>query len=180
MDRHIFLVGMPGSGKSALGRRVASKLQIPYLDTDVYLTETTGMDTAQLYQYFGEQAFRDGETRLLQNLAGAVPGMSFFGGSPLPSALRCRAPLLSSGMRMPGYAEIIQLAQTQPYEAPEGGIPAAEKAQHRDAPGGARREARFPVRPAGQPVCPVRGASRRPARSLRFICGAKFTSGQDL
>ncbi len=35
MDRHIFLVGMPGSGKSALGRRVASKLQIPYLDTDV-------------------------------------------------------------------------------------------------------------------------------------------------
>lgn len=72
MDRHIFLVGMPGSGKSALGRRVASKLQIPYLDTDVYLTETTGMDTAQLYQTFGEQAFRDGETRLLQELAGAV------------------------------------------------------------------------------------------------------------
>lgn len=80
MDRHIFLVGMPGSGKSALGRRVASKLQIPYLDTDVYLTETTGMDTAQLYQYFGEQAFRDGETRLLQNLAGAVPGIISTGG----------------------------------------------------------------------------------------------------
>ena len=71
---------MPGSGKSALGRRVASKLQIPYLDTDVYLTETTGMDTAQLYQYFGEQAFRDGETRLLQNLAGAVPGIISTGG----------------------------------------------------------------------------------------------------
>lgn len=112
--------------------------------------------------------------------AGAVPGMSFFGGFPLPAAPRCRAPLLSSGMRMPGYAEIIQLAQTQPYEAPEGGIPAAEKAQHRDAPGGARLESRFPVRPAGQPVCPVCGASRRSARSLRFICGAKFTSGQDL
>lgn len=50
MDRHIFLVGMPGSGKSALGRRVAAKLQMPYLDTDVYLTETTGMNTAQLYR----------------------------------------------------------------------------------------------------------------------------------
>ena len=84
--------------------------------------------------------------------AGAVPGISFFGGFPLPAAPRCRAPLLSSGMRMPGYVEIIQLAQTQPYEVPEGGIPAAEKAQHRDAPGGARLEARFPVRPAGQPV----------------------------
>jgi len=38
------------------------------------------MDTAQLYQYFGEQAFRDGETRLLQNLAGAVPGIISTGG----------------------------------------------------------------------------------------------------
>ena len=80
MDKHIFLVGMPGSGKSALGRRVAAKLQMPYLDTDAYLTETTGMDTAQLYQRFGEQAFRDGETRLLEDLITATPGMISTGG----------------------------------------------------------------------------------------------------
>ncbi|MBE5779310.1 MAG: shikimate kinase [Clostridiales bacterium] len=80
MDRHIFLVGMPGSGKSALGRRVASKLQIHYLDTDTYLTETTGMDTAQLYQRFGEKAFRDAETRLLEQLASASPGIISTGG----------------------------------------------------------------------------------------------------
>ena len=46
MERHIFLVGMPGSGKSALGRRVAQKLQIPYLDTDFYLAEASGLNTA--------------------------------------------------------------------------------------------------------------------------------------
>ena len=80
MERHIFLVGMPGSGKSALGRRVAQKLQIPYLDTDVYLTEATGMNTAQLYTTFGEQAFRDGETRLLQQLVNATPGIISTGG----------------------------------------------------------------------------------------------------
>ena len=80
MDRHIFLVGMPGSGKSALGRRVAAKLQMPYLDTDVYLTETTGMNTAQLYEMFGEQAFRDGETRLLEDLINATPGVISTGG----------------------------------------------------------------------------------------------------
>ena len=80
MERHIFLIGMPGSGKSALGRRVAGKLQMPYLDTDVYLTEATGMNTAQLYEAFGEQAFRDGETRLLQELAMTTPGVISTGG----------------------------------------------------------------------------------------------------
>lgn len=80
MDRHIFLIGMPGSGKSALGRRVAGKLQLPYLDMDVYLTEVTGMDTAQLYQRFGEKPFRDAETRLLQELVGTAPGIISTGG----------------------------------------------------------------------------------------------------
>ncbi len=80
MERHIFLVGMPGSGKSALGRRVAAKLHTPYLDTDVYLTETTGMDTANLYAKFGEQAFRNAETRLLQELVTATPGIISTGG----------------------------------------------------------------------------------------------------
>ena len=90
MERHIFLVGMPGSGKSALGRRVAQKLQIPYLDTDVYLTEATGMNTAQLYTTFGEQAFRDGETRLLQQLVNAAPGIISTGGGVLrPAAVVC-------------------------------------------------------------------------------------------
>ena len=80
MDRHIFLIGMPGSGKSALGRRVAGKMQLPYLDMDVYLTEVTGMDTAQLWQRFGDQAFRDAETRLLQELVGVTPGIISTGG----------------------------------------------------------------------------------------------------
>ena len=80
MERHIFLVGMPGSGKSALGRRVAMKLQMPYLDTDTYLAERTGMNTAQIYELYGEQAFRDGETKLLQELINATPGMISTGG----------------------------------------------------------------------------------------------------
>lgn len=71
---------MPGSGKSALGRRVAQKLQIPYLDTDTYLTEVSGLDTAQLYTTFGEKAFRDGETNLLYNLINSTPGIISTGG----------------------------------------------------------------------------------------------------
>ncbi|MDD3212911.1 MAG: shikimate kinase [Eubacteriales bacterium] len=84
MERHIFLIGMPGSGKSALGRRVALKLQVPYLDTDAYLTEISGMNTAQIYLTYGETAFRDGETQLLRELISASPGIiSTGGGTPL-------------------------------------------------------------------------------------------------
>ena len=80
MDRHIFLIGMPACGKSALGRRVAQKLGLPYLDTDVYLTETTGMDTMQLLQKYGNTAYRDAETNLLMQLVNATPGIISTGG----------------------------------------------------------------------------------------------------
>jgi shikimate kinase len=101
MERHIFLVGMPGSGKSALGRRVALKLQTPYLDTDAYLTEITGMNTAQIYEKYGETAFRDGETRLLAGLITATPGIISTGGG---TALREINRLI---MRAHGYVVLI-------------------------------------------------------------------------
>ncbi|NLI19927.1 MAG: shikimate kinase [Clostridiales bacterium] len=101
MERHIFLVGMPGSGKSALGRRVALKLQTPYLDTDAYLTEITGMNTAQIYETYGEAAFRDGETRLLRELINATPGIVSTGGG---TALREENRRL---MRAHGYVVLI-------------------------------------------------------------------------
>lgn len=101
MERHIFLVGMPGSGKSALGRRVALKLQTPYLDTDAYLTEITGMNTAQIYETFGETSFRDGETHLLRELINATPGIISTGGG---TALREENRRL---MRAQGYVVLI-------------------------------------------------------------------------
>ena len=101
MERHIFLVGMPGSGKSALGRRVALKLQTPYLDTDAYLAEITGMNTAQIFETFGEAAFRDGETRLLRELINATPGIISTGGG---TALREENRRL---MRAQGYVVLI-------------------------------------------------------------------------
>ena len=101
MERHIFLVGMPGSGKSALGRRVALELQMPYLDTDAYLSEITGMNTAQIYESFGEEAFRDGETNLLRALINATPGIISTGGG---TALREENQRI---MRAQGYIVLI-------------------------------------------------------------------------
>jgi shikimate kinase len=51
------LVGMPGSGKSTIGRRVAKALELPLLDTDVKIVETTGRTIADIF-IEGEQEFR--------------------------------------------------------------------------------------------------------------------------
>lgn len=68
MDRHIFLIGMPGCGKSSLGKKSASYLGVNYVDTDQRIERVFGMPTAQVFQQYGEQAFRAAETNMLIHL----------------------------------------------------------------------------------------------------------------
>ena len=68
MERHIFLIGMPGCGKSSLGKKSASYLGLNYIDTDQRIERTFGMTTSQIFQYYGEQAFRNAETNMLIHL----------------------------------------------------------------------------------------------------------------
>lgn len=65
MDRHIFLIGMPGSGKSSLGKKVASNLGLGFVDTDQRIEQMVGCSTSQIFARYGEQAFRTAETNLL-------------------------------------------------------------------------------------------------------------------
>jgi shikimate kinase len=80
MDRHIFLIGMPGSGKSSLGKRLAGRLGVPYVDTDTMITEMTGMTVQQIFDGPGEQAFRNAETNILMYLADQKPAIVSTGG----------------------------------------------------------------------------------------------------
>ena len=80
MDRHVFLIGMPGSGKSSLGRRLAGRLGIPYVDTDTAIAAMTGMTVQQIFEGPGEQAFRNAETNLLMHLADEKPAIVSTGG----------------------------------------------------------------------------------------------------
>ena len=75
MDRHVFLIGMPGSGKSSLGKRLAGRLGVPYMDTDTLITEMTGMTVQQIFEGPGEQAFRNAETNVLMYLASQSPAI---------------------------------------------------------------------------------------------------------
>jgi len=80
MDRHVFLIGMPGSGKSSLGKRLAGRLGVPYADTDTIITEMTGMTMQQIFDGPGEQAFRNAETNLLMYLSDQKPAIISTGG----------------------------------------------------------------------------------------------------
>lgn len=68
LDRPIVLVGLMGAGKSTVGRRLAKRLGLPFVDSDVEIEEASGSPTAELFERYGEQDFRDGERRLVARL----------------------------------------------------------------------------------------------------------------
>lgn len=68
IERHIFIIGMPGCGKSSLGKRVAGNLGIPYVDTDQRIEQAAGCSVSQIFERYGEQAFRNAETNVLIQL----------------------------------------------------------------------------------------------------------------
>lgn len=80
IDRHIFLIGMAGSGKSSLGKRLAGRLRIPYIDTDTRITQALGMPVTEVFAVYGEEAFRRAETNTLMNLMDDPPAVVSTGG----------------------------------------------------------------------------------------------------
>ena len=70
LKMHIFLVGMAGAGKTSLGRRLATNLNIPFVDTDQRISEIMGMSVIEIFQTLGEQFFRNAEAGVLMELIG--------------------------------------------------------------------------------------------------------------
>ncbi len=66
---NIVLTGMPGSGKSTVGKLLAEKLGRPYFDVDACITEKTGRTPAEIISAEGEPAFRDIESEVIRSLA---------------------------------------------------------------------------------------------------------------
>jgi shikimate kinase len=59
MAPKVVLIGSPGAGKSSVGRRVAERLGVPFVDTDRLIETETGMSIADIFVDRGEDAFRD-------------------------------------------------------------------------------------------------------------------------
>ena len=68
LDRPIVLVGLMGAGKSTVGRRLARRLGLPFVDSDTEIEEAAGATAAELFERYGEHDFRDGERRLVARL----------------------------------------------------------------------------------------------------------------
>jgi len=66
MKGPIFLVGLSGSGKSTVGRLLAARLQLPFIDTDSVIERRVGQSIGQVFATDGEEAFRDLERAVLQ------------------------------------------------------------------------------------------------------------------
>ncbi|MBO5364729.1 MAG: shikimate kinase [Clostridia bacterium] len=70
MKKDIILIGMPGCGKSTLGRKLASVLNRPFLDLDTVIEETSGKKISDIFDQDGEAGFRKLETQAFHNIAG--------------------------------------------------------------------------------------------------------------
>lgn len=68
LDRPVVLVGLMGVGKSTVGRRLARRLGLPFVDTDEEIEDASGYPAAEVFERYGEQDFRDGERRLVARL----------------------------------------------------------------------------------------------------------------
>jgi shikimate kinase len=82
----IVLVGMMGSGKSSIGRRVAARLGIPFVDADSEIEKAAGMTIDEIFSVRGEPEFRSGEARVILRLLEGGPQVLSTGGGAFMNA----------------------------------------------------------------------------------------------
>ena len=80
MDKHLFLIGMQGCGKSSLGKRTAKETGVPFADTDAVVAQSAGGTVNEFFARYGEETFRKAETGALTLLTRAKPMMISTGG----------------------------------------------------------------------------------------------------
>ena len=78
--RSIVLVGMMGAGKSSVGRRLAARLSLPFVDADSEIEAAAGMSIPDIFATHGEPAFRSGEQRVIARLLHSGPQVLATGG----------------------------------------------------------------------------------------------------
>ncbi len=84
----VSLVGLPGSGKSTVGRQLARRLELPFLDTDHVIERMLGCSIREYFEREGEERFRDVEEAVIEELSEQHHGVLSTGGG---SVLRAKS-----------------------------------------------------------------------------------------
>ncbi len=80
LGQTLVLIGMPGAGKSSVGRRLGALLGVPFVDSDQEIEKAAGMTIPQIFETYGEPAFRDGERKVIARLLDGEPKVLSTGG----------------------------------------------------------------------------------------------------
>ncbi len=80
IDRPVVLVGLMGVGKSSVGRRLARRLRLPFVDADEAIEQAHDLSINEIFERFGEDYFRDGERRVIDRLMDERPKVIATGG----------------------------------------------------------------------------------------------------
>ncbi len=89
LPRTVALVGLMGAGKSAIGKRLAARLGLPFVDADDEIERAAGCSISEFFEKYGEQEFRAGERRVIGRLLDQPPlVLSTGGGAYIDSETR--------------------------------------------------------------------------------------------
>lgn len=80
LQRPIVLIGLMGVGKTTVGRRLAARLGLGFVDADHEIELAAGLSVAEIFERFGEAHFRDGERRVIARLIDGTPKVIATGG----------------------------------------------------------------------------------------------------
>ena len=80
LDCNVVLVGLMGAGKSCIGRRLAQRLSLPFVEADAEIEAAAGCSVDEIFAEHGEAYFRDGERRVIERLLSEKPQVVATGG----------------------------------------------------------------------------------------------------
>lgn len=95
--RSVVLVGMMGCGKTSVGRQLAARMRLPFVDADIEIEKAANLSIPEIFTSHGEDYFRAGEQRVIARLLGQPPQILATGGGAYMNA-QTRAAIAEHGI----------------------------------------------------------------------------------
>lgn len=110
LEKTLVLVGLMGAGKSAIGRRLATRLGMSFVDADTEIEKAAGCSISDIFATHGEAEFRDGERRVIARLLDGPPRVLATGGGAFMDP-ETRALIMAKGISVWLRADLDVLAK---------------------------------------------------------------------